>query len=581
MIAVKKIATLLIISIFLSACNRNPKPIADSRNNDYALYDQNGDFHRLSYYNDHKAIVLFVQGNGCPIVRNALTDFHEIVSTYSEKGFVFFMLNSNLQDDREKIKKEALEFGFEVPVLVDSAQLVADELDITLTAEAIILHPTTREILYRGPINNRLNYEVQKDEPSETYLKDALDDILNRKTPVIQQRMTRGCKVTRLSKLNKGTKLTYTEDIAPILTGICVRCHREGGIAPWAMTDYSTIVGWSEMMKEVLLSKRMPPWKADPEVGDFTNSFGLSDSNTRKIITWIDDGLSRGPGKDPMEDLLPYQKTWQEGTPDKVIVLKEETIPASKFIPYRYQKISMDLPEDKWLRGIEIQPGNPKTVHHIVLTNTETNKISPITDRKIQPWTDNFLALSGAADQATFFPEGTGIFVPKGTTLTMQIHYTPTGKVEKDQTRIGFYFHDSIPAKEFYALSPSNTEFVIPPFGKNVKLTVADEISRDIKIHYVVPHMHYRGKSIKISVIFPDGSEKTIISVADYSFNWQWMYKLKEPVSVPKGSKILVEGIFDNTYQNPLNPDPTKELIYGIQSTDEMLIGFFNYTLED
>ena len=118
-------------------------------------------------------------------------------------------------------------------------------------------------------------------------------------------------------------------------------------------------------------------------------------------------------------------------------------------------------------------------------------------------------------------------------------------------------------------------------FGKNVKLTVADEISRDIKIHYVVPHMHYRGKSIKISVIFPDCSEKTIISVADYSFNWQWLYKLKEPLSVPKGSKILVEGIFDNTYQNPLNPDPTKELIYGIQSTDEMLIGFFNYTLED
>lgn len=144
MISLEKIAILLIISSFLLACNGNPKPIADSRTSDYALYDQYGDFHRLSYYNDHKAIVLWVQGNGCPIVRNALIDFDEIVSTYSEKGFVFFMLNSNLQDDREKIKKEALEFGFEVPVLVDSAQLIADELDINLTAEAIVLHPTTR-----------------------------------------------------------------------------------------------------------------------------------------------------------------------------------------------------------------------------------------------------------------------------------------------------------------------------------------------------------------------------------------------------------------------------------------------------
>ena len=161
------------------------------------------------------------------------------------------------------------------------------------------------------------------------------------------------------------------------------------------------------------------------------------------------------------------------------------------------------------------------------------------------------------------------------------MHYTATGKVEKDRTRIGFYFHDEPPAKEFYALSPANVDFTIPPFGKNVLLTAEDEITRDIKIHYVVPHMHYRGKSIKMILVRPDGEQETIISVADYNFNWQWLYKLKEPLEVPKGSKIRVEGIYDNTYQNPLNPDPSKELHFGIQSTDEMLIGFFNYTIED
>ncbi len=576
----KKIAILLCITSFILGCDK-PKPIADSRTSDYALYDQNGEFHRLSYYNDQKAIVLWVQGNGCPIVRNALTDFNEVVSEYTDKGVVFFMLNSNLQDNREQIAQEATDFHFEVPVLVDSAQLVADALNITLTAEAIVLHPTTREILYRGPINDRLDYEAQRDQPGETYLKNALDDILADSYPKDRKKMSKGCKVTRKSFLEKNDTLTFVDDIAPVLTQNCVQCHRVGGIAPWAMTDYPKVVGWSAMMKEVLLSKRMPPWKADPEVGEFENSFALSDSNARKIISWIDGGLKRGTGEDPLTQLPTYVRVWQQGEPDLLVTLDEETIPASKLIPYRYQKVSLNLTEDKWLRGVEIQPGNPKTVHHVVLTNTETNKQSPITNRKARPWTDNYLALGGGADQATFFPEDTGVFIPKGTTLTMQLHYTSTGKVETDQTRIGFYFHDSIPSKEFYALSPSNVDFVIPAFGKNVALTVADEINRNIKIHYVVPHMHYRGKSIKMIVELPDGSEKTLISVADYNFNWQWLYKLKEPVFVPKSSRIRVDGIYDNTYQNPLNPDPTQELSFGIQSTDEMLIGFFNYTIED
>jgi peroxiredoxin len=576
----KKITIFLLLTSVILGCNK-PKPIADSRTSDYALYDQNGGFHRLSYYNDQKAIVLWIQGNGCPIVRNALTDYKEVVLEYREKGFAFFMLNSNLQDNREQIAKEAADFNFEVPVLVDSAQLVADALNVTITAEAIVLHPTTREILYRGPINDRLDYEAQREHPGEAYLKNALDDILAGTLPKNQQKMARGCKVTRKAFLEKNDTLTFVDDIAPILIQNCVKCHREGGIAPWAMTDYKKVVGWSSMMKEVLLSKRMPPWKADPEVGDFGNSFALSDSNARKIISWIDGGVKRGKGQDILAQLPPYVREWQQGEPDLLVTLDEETIPASKLIPYRYQKVSLNLTEDKWLRGVEIQPGNPKTVHHVVLTNTETNKQSPITNRKARPWTDNYIALGGGADQATFFPEDTGVFIPKGTTLTMQLHYTSTGKIETDQTRIGFYFLDSIPAKEFYALSPSNVDFVIPAFGKNVALTVGDEITRDIKIHYVVPHMHYRGKSIKMIIELPDGTEKTLISVADYNFNWQWLYKLKEPVFVPKGSRIRVDGVYDNTYQNPLNPDPTKELTFGIQSTDEMLIGFFNYTIED
>jgi peroxiredoxin len=573
------ITLLLLFLTLATSCKEVPTAVPDSRKSDYALYDASGRFHRFSTYNNKEAIVLWVQGNGCPIVRNALADFNEIVEEYTDKGFKFFMINSNTQDDRNEIQKEAQAYNFKVPVLVDNAQLIADALEITTTAEAIVLHPTTRKILYRGPIHNRLDYESQKDAPTETYLKDALQNILQGKETTTMAEVTRGCTVTRLSKQPNAAKLTYSEDIAPILAESCVRCHRENGIAPWAMKDYQTITGWSGMIKEVLLSKRMPPWKADPTINEFENSFALSDSNTRKIIRWIDSGMHPGVGKDTLQTIVYDDATWKLGTPDKIIQLEKETFPANKNISYRYQTFDLQLQEDTWLKGVEIKPGNPKALHHIVLTNKSTNTKSPITERPQRPYTDNYIALGGGADQATIFPEGTGVFLEKGTQLTVQIHYTPTGKADSDQTQLGFYYHHKAPKKQFYALSPSNVAFTIPPHTANVKIQASDTINKAIFIHYVVPHMHYRGKAIKMTVVMPDGTKKPIISVPDFSFNWQWLYKLKDPLYAPAGSVILVEGEYDNTVQNPLNPDASQELHFGIQSTDEMLIGFFNYTL--
>ena len=563
------------------SCNRGPKPIADNRLNDYALFDANGSFHRLSTYNDSKAIVLWVQGNGCPIVRNAVTDFNAVVNDYKDKGFTFFMINSNPQDDREETKTEADEFNFSVPVLMDNVQLVADALDFKITSEAIVLHPVSRDVLYRGPVNNRLDYEAQKNLPSETYLRDALDAIINGTEITTRADMTRGCTVTRLQKQEEDEVLSYTEDIAPLLADHCARCHRDGGIAPWSMTDYETVKGWSSMMKQVLLTKRMPPWKADPEIGEFRNSFAIDDTNARKIIRWIDNGMEKGTGTDPLSLLKFSDESWQAGPPDTIVTFKPEKIPATGLIPYRYQKIPLHFKKDTWLKGIEIKPGNAKILHHIVITNTERNKKNPIVNRQPRPWTDNYIALGGGADQLTIFPDSTGVLLPAGTTLTAQIHYTPTGKPEEDVTRLGLYIADEAPKREFLALSPSNTTFVIPPYTKNAKISVADTITKGINIHYIVPHMHYRGKQIKFSVIHPNGEKETLVSVPDFNFNWQWMYKLENSYFAPKGSVILVEGVYDNSFQNPLNPDPSQELRYGIQSTDEMLIGFFNYTLAD
>ncbi len=569
----------LVLFLLATSCKNEPTAVPDSRKNDFALYDANGGFHRFSTYNNKKAIVLWVQGNGCPIVRNGLTDFNAIVESYSAKGFQFFMINSNIQDDRAEIISEAKEFNFITPVLVDNGQLLADAMDITSTAEAIVLHPTTREILYRGPVNNRLDYEVQKDIASETYLQDALDAILTEKPIRTKKEITRGCTVTRLSSIEKDITFNYSDHIAPILASNCVQCHRDGGRAPWEMKDYQTVVGWSAMIKEVLLSKRMPPWKADPTIGDFKHDFSLADSNARKIIRWIDQGMKPGTGKDTLQSIVYPSIIWQGGTPDKIITLEEETIPASKKIPYRYQTFDLDLTEDTWLSGIEIVPGNPKLLHHVVLLHNDLATSSPIVDRKLRSLTDNFIALGAGASQSTFFPEGTGILLKKGETVKIQLHYAPMGKVATDQTKIGFYYHTSEPEKLLYPLAPANVTFKIPPHAAGVKIEARDTILEDIYIHNLMPHMHYRGKAIKMSLLKPDATTIQLISVPDFNIDWQWIYEMKEPVFAPKGSVIFVEGVYDNTVQNPLNPDPSKELGFGIQSRDEMLIGFFNYSL--
>ncbi|NND62722.1 MAG: redoxin domain-containing protein [Flavobacteriaceae bacterium] len=569
---------LIILLSFFSGCENKPKTIADSRVNDYALYDEKGNLHRMSRYNDSKGIVLFLQGNGCPIVRNLLTDFHQIVLDYNDKGFQFFMLKSNPQDNRTRVLEEATTFGFKVPVLLDSGQLLANELDLRITAEVLVLHPTTREILYRGPLNNRLDYETQQNEATEKYLRKALDNILSGERPLTKQEVTRGCTITRLS--DTASKVNYTNDIAPILAEYCVKCHNDNGIAPWSMTDYHTVSGWSSMMKQVLLSKRMPPWKADPEVSAFENSLHLPDSNARKIIEWIDNGLTRGKGIDTLESISPVSKGWKYGEPNKIVELKTEEIPATGVIPYRYQEFSLDLSEDTWISGLEIKPGNRKVVHHILLTSKNPDKTNPIVHRKKRKWIDNFIALGGSVDESTIFPDSTGVLFRKDETLVIQIHYTPTGKPEKDQTKLGFYFSEGKPKKEFRSLSPANVKFTIPAYEKNVRIVARDTITKKIIIYSMAPHMHYRGKSIKMKAILPNGDEKVMVSVPDFSFNWQFMYKLENPMSLPAGSIIEVEGIFDNSFQNPLNPDPSKILGFGIQSTDEMLIGFLNYTLD-
>lgn len=547
----------------------------------FGLFDHTGDFHRLHYYDNADAIVLFIQGNKCPIVRNAFTDFKALESAFADENVKFFMMNSNVQDSRESVAKEAAEYEVMTPILIDSEQLVADVLDVDITAEAFVIDPKDWSLKYRGPLNDRIGYESQKNEASSEPLKDAIQAVITGSEVAEVFVNTKGCAVVRKMKHEDYESLTYTDDISHILKDNCFECHQKGGIAPWAMESYNAVFGWSAMIKNVLLEQRMPPWQADPHYGEFKNNISLTEEEKRKLLAWIAGGLKKGDGEDLLASATPASSEWANGEPDYIITLKQEDIPATGIIDYRYQAHTLDFDKDVFVQSYQILPGNTSVLHH-VLANVEypDGEQFPIQDRKSE-WLDGILIGWAPGGTPETFPEGSGKRIPKGSTIYFQNHYTTSGKAESDVTRIGLYLNEDVPEKEYLTIGPANFRIKIPPNEPAAAFTAVQEVEQDITLYQALPHMHYRGKSMNFVVKYPDGETEKILNVPGYNFNWQRFYNFKTPKSIPAGSKIYVNAIFDNSAQNEFNPDPSQTLYFGEQTFDEMLVGYLSYTIDN
>lgn len=556
--------------------HREPLPDSSMRVDNFGLFDHEGSFHRLHYYTHAKAVVMYIHGNGCPIVRNGLSTLNSLRDKYEAQGVKFFMLNANLQDHRASIREEAEAYGIDMPILIDESQLVAEALDVTRTAEALVIDPATWTIQYRGPVDDRLGYEAQRKEAKAHYLADALDAVLDGRPIAEAVIRSPGCLVALPNKeATQKATLTYTEDIAPILKARCQQCHQPGGIAPWAMTGYDIVRGWSPMIREVVRTRRMPPWQADPHVGNFQNDLSITVEEMQKIVHWVEAGAPKGSGEDPLKDLPEAPASWTLGEPDIEIELAQQQIPATGVLDYRYQEVPLELDEGKWVKAVEVLPGNRASLHHALVSVTYPQGYEPPVKSRNR-WLDGIFSAYAPGAEPEVFPEGTGRFLPKGSKLLFQLHYTTTGKEEVDQTRFGIYFDERTPDREYFVLGPFNTNIAIQPGVSDYTAYSEQEFPEKVTLYGMFPHMHFRGKSMKYEAIFPDGKRQTLLNVPYYNFNWQRNYLLEEPVVLPGGSKIVVEAVFDNSSQNPFNPDPSATVHWGDQSFDEMLIGYMS-----
>jgi len=553
----------------------NPGQVVDN----FRLLDHNGKSHELYYSSDMKAVVLMVHGNGCPIVRQAVPALREIREKYQSQGVEFLLLNSNLQDKRDDVAAESKEFNVDFPILLDEAQLIGEQLGVVRTSEVFVIDPKGWKLVYRGPMDDRLSYEKQR-PASKHYLTDALDAVVAGKPVKVSKADGVGCLVNFPERDLKTThaQISYSKQIAPMLVEKCTACHQTGGVAPWAMTKYDVVKGFAPMIREVVRTQRMPPWHADPHYGEWQNTRGLSDDQRKLLVHWIEAGAPRGTGPDPLTSVKPDTNEWKHGKPDLIVEVPAYDIPATGVIEYQYPKVKNPLGRDVWITAVEIHPGAKQAIHHIIAQD-------PVVLNGQQRGGNGGGNLAGFAPGMSpiVYPADTGVLFPKDADFVFQMHYTPNGKAVTDHSKIGFYFReaDNPPKYPLRLTALTDFRFQIPPGAKEYGTTVSRDITRDMLVYNFMPHSHLRGKSGTMSVVYPDGKQEILLNVPKYDFNWQTVYEYKEPKKIPAGSKLVWNFNWDNSTQNPGNPDPTKSVKWGDQTFEEMGIGFVRFRYLD
>jgi peroxiredoxin len=536
----------------------------------FNLLDLRGANHEL-YRADGKVVVLFFTGTGCPIARKSTSTLKELRDAFGGRGVSFWLINTYAGDSTRDAQKEAGELGlFGFPYLRDPRQGVALSLGVQRTAEVVAIETERWEVIYQGALDDRFAEGAEKPKPQARYLRDALESHLSGRPVDLARTQARGCRLTFAEVGGDAGVPSYAKEVAPLLKTHCVECHREGAIGPWAMDGHARVKNYARMIEEVLLTRRMPPWDPDPDFGKFANAHSMTREETQTLQRWVAAGAPRGDGPDPLAEALPPLPDWVMGKPDVVLRLPNpEQIPATGVLEYRHIEIANPFTNEVWVAATDIKPGNRKVVHHAILYV----KAPGIRD----DGTGNGLHFCGWAPGTppSRYPAGVAKRLPAGATLTLEMHYTTSGAPETDQTEVAFYLAPGPQPRNVEVRRAEDFHLEVPPGSNEARHSATYAFRKPATLYSLAPHMHVRGKWMRYELLLPDGKRETLLNVPRYDFNWQHGYGLAEPRKVPAGAWLLVTGAFDNSAKNPSNPDPSQRVRFGLQSWDEMFIGFF------
>lgn len=552
-----------------SALTDTSGPAKAMKVDDFALADQNYLARHLYKMKDAKAVVLISYAAGDAAIKADAPRYAALKSGYGAKGVEFLMVDSTLGETRDKVRPDAEANKIDMPILFDYQQLVGESLGLTRAAEVIVLDPRTWTVAFRGPAGSAST-------------KTALDGLVSGDKVTLAAESAKGGAIAFPDKAHAAqfANISYSKEIAPIVQEKCANCHQPGGIGPMPLNNYSQIKGFAPMIREVLRTQRMPPYMADQTVGHFKDDERLTPAQIKTLVHWVEAGAPRGQGDDPLAKLAFKAPDWPLGKPDIIIDVPEVKIPASGVMEYQRPVVPNVMTEGRWMRATTFRISDRQVVHHILTgVVSGTPKLG---DTASEASWGVSIGGYGPGRGSNLTPPDMGVWIPASGGVAFQNHYTPYGKATTEKTQMGIYFYPKGQEPKYPMRTFGIFDFGIQiPAGEEYHPEIAYiDIPKEMLIYGITPHAHHRGGSAQVSIKYPDGHEQMLLSMPHYDFNWQYEYFLAEPLKAPAGSRIITRWTYDNSSRNPDNPDFKQNVVWGEQSSSEMLALYLHYRWE-
>lgn len=517
--------------------------------------------------------VICFLGTECPLVRQYAMRLQAMADDFSPQGVTFVALFSNQQDSVEEITRFATEHKVRFPLIKDYDNKIADQFKAERTPEVFVLDKLLR-IQYQGRIDDQFAPGVAKGKPTKYDLKDALARLVDGKSPTEVLTHATGCRIGRVRATVADAKVTYCRDVVPVLQRNCIECHRTGEIGPFALTDYDEVIGWADMNVEVVDEGRMPPWHADPAHGSFANARMMSDADKQVLRDWAKAGMPYGNESDLPKETTVAQAWDFKLVPDVTVKMGTTPykVPAEGTIDYQYFVVDPGFTEDKWVAAANVSPGNRSVVHHAIVF------VRPPDGSEFSG--NGWLTAYVPGQKPLMPPAGHARRIPAGSKLVFQMHYTTNGVPQEDISEVSLCFlPEEQVTHEVFTMAALNQDFEIPP-GAGDHAVYADLRRRpeDGMLLAISPHMHLRGKSFALlanSKTEAAENEEILLNVPHYDFNWQHTYVFSDPIPLSKMNSVRCRVTFDNSPNNPFNPDPSQWVTWGDQTWEEMAVAFF------
>ncbi len=540
---------------------------------DLECTDLDGAKRRLSAAFGEKGLVVAMRDPECPLSKKYSPRLRVLEQEAREMGFGWLYVG---MDSLEAARTDRDLHKLDGDYVFDPQGLIARELSAQTSTEVFVIDAGST-LVYRGMIDDQYGLGFARIAAERHYLVDALESVSAGQTVSAGATVAQGCKLDIEGPERSARPVTYHNRISRIVQNRCQSCHRPGEAAPFALMDYRQVKKRRSMIEWAIEDGIMPPWFAEPESGPWANDCSLTDSELRDFLAWIAEDAPEGePSQAPLERT--WVDGWTIGQPDLVVTIpKPFTVPAEGVVDYQYFYAQCDLPEDRWVKAVELRTTGGEVVHHALLFLEAPKKEGGgRRNRNFQTGGETFFASYAPGQPGITFEAGTGKLLPANSWLKFQMHYTVNGTETIDETSVGFVFADE-PLIEVRTSSAINDGFTIPPQTFDYEVSSEFRFPESGRLVSLFPHTHVRGVRFACELVTPDGEVQDLLSLPFYDFNWQLNYRLANPVFVTPGTKLRATAWYDNTPENPANPNPNAAVRFGEQTWEEMMIAYVNW----